>query len=254
MPITARSWSNQLTRYACGRRSASLSVQKMLGSESFAEVIDHCSCDPAGQSASPSSNPKPWQSHFEAPRETSCGVSEAGLGQIDLPIQSSWVYGCIKDHSLWQLIGPCLDWGKVGAEGKVNARCIVRAQRSGLVLSSSCIVSGIGGTVLGSKVADSAARRTEKPKKPKELSKENVPATGLVAAAVNLKAEGRESAFDHCFAHGGDLFLFLPSPVLNFEGREVQELEELRVKEPLKGRPVTWEVFSVLHRKDQDKK
>ena len=47
--------------------------------------------------------------------------------------------------------------------------------RSGLVLSGSCIVSGIGGTVLGSKVADSAARRTWRERREKQTSrKKNV--------------------------------------------------------------------------------
>jgi len=58
---------------------------------------------------------------------------------------------------------------------------------SGLVLSGSCIVSGIGGTVLGSKVADSAARRIGSSAYFLVPAAFMVPATGLVAAAVNLK-------------------------------------------------------------------
>lgn len=58
---------------------------------------------------------------------------------------------------------------------------------SGLVLSGSCIISGIGGTVLGSKVADSAARRIGSGAYFLVPAAFMVPATALVALSVNLK-------------------------------------------------------------------
>lgn len=60
---------------------------------------------------------------------------------------------------------------------------------SGLVLSSSCVLSGIGGTVLGSKVADSVARRIGSGAYFLVPAVFMVPATALVAAAVNLKEQ-----------------------------------------------------------------
>lgn len=108
MPTALHSWGNQLTPCECGCRQSGLSMDRMLSRGFFGTVI--AVPTPHGISYR---RPAPAELAIlvgmpcQFPATHPARLIIAGLGQIASPIQSSWLFGALKDHVLHYGLGNC---------------------------------------------------------------------------------------------------------------------------------------------------